>query len=327
MTKVTVLMTVYNGIPYVQQAVQSVIDQTLSDWRCVIVNDGSTDRTGEYLDSIRDERFFILHQQNSGISVALNNGLQHCTTPYIARLDADDVAVPTRLAEQVAFLQTCPEIGLVGTQVVPMGTQSLGKSLRLPLDHDAICSALIRGRHAVVHSSIMVRTELMQRLGGYWTLPMGEEYDMMLRLSEISRLANLDRVLLHYRVHRGSLTDNSMRLAQFRIALACELAIRRRAGLPAITVEEFERQRNARPVWQRTAEWFDIYARRQYRMAVADIYGGRPVGGRLRLALAALCSPRLTVERVLRMMPKSITNQATSRSCSLQLQGCDSQTF
>jgi len=326
MTTVTVLMTVYNGLPYVQQAVESVLDQTIADWRCVIVNDGSTDGTGEYLNSIRDERIFILHQQNSGISVALNNGLQHCTTPYIARLDADDVAVSTRLAEQVAFLQTHPEIGLVGTQVVPMGTRSLGKSLRLPLDHDAICRDLIRGLHAVVHSSIMVRTELMQALGGYWTLPMGEEYDLMLRLSEISRLANLDRVLLHYRVHRGSLTDNAMRVAQFRIALACELARRRQEGLPVITAEEFQSFRDARPWWRRAAESFDIYARRQYRIAVADIHGGQPVRGRARLALAALCSPRLTFERMLRMIPTSTSKSTTSRALALPPQGCDTQT-
>lgn len=306
MTKVTVLMTVYNGLPFVRQAVQSILDQTLSDWRCVIVNDGSTDGTGDFLASIRDERFVILHQQNAGISVAMNNGLQHCTTRYVARLDADDVAVPTRLAEQVAYLDAHPEIGLVGTQVVPMGERRLGRSLKLPLEHNAIMSGLLLGRHAVVHSSIMLCTELLRQVGGYWTLPMGEEYDMMLRLGEVTKLANLDRVLLLYRVHRGSLTDRAMRLAQFRIALACELARRRQRGLPAITPEEFQALRDARPWWRRSAEAFDIHARRQYRIAVAEMHGHHPLRGRARLAWAALCSPRLTVERVIRVARSSM---------------------
>ena len=305
MTKVTVLMTVYNGLPFVRQAVESILDQTLTDWRFVIVNDGSTDGTRDYLESIRDERFAIVHQENAGISVAMNNGLQHCKTPYVARLDADDVALPTRLAEQVAFLDAHSNVGLVGTQVVPMGERRLGRSLTLPLEHEAIIGALISGRHAVVHSSIMLRTELLRQVGGYWTLPMGEEYDMMLRLGEVSQLANLDRVLLLYRVHQGSLTGKAMRLAQFRIALACELARRRRAGAPRITPEEFQALRDARPWLSRAVESFDIHARRQYRVAVAEMCGHHPLRGRARLAWAALCSPRLTVERVIRVVRNS----------------------
>lgn len=312
MTKVTVLMTVYNGMPFVRQAVQSVLDQTLTDWRCVIVNDGSTDGTSDFLASIRDERFVIVHQANAGISVAMNNGLQHCTTRYVARLDADDVAVTTRFAEQVAYLDAHPHVGLVGTQVVPMGERRLGKSLKLPLTHEAIMSALISGRHAVVHSSIMLRTDLLRQLGGYWTLPMGEEYDMMLRMGEVSKLANLNRVLLLYRVHQGSLTDKSMRLAQFRIALACELARRRHAGLPAISAEDFQALCNARPWWRRCAESFDIHARSQYRLAVAEMCGHHPIRGRARLGWAALCSPRLTVERVLRVARAGLPDRKRS---------------
>ena len=325
MTKVTVLTTVYNGLPYVRQAVQSVFDQTLPDWRCVIVNDGSTDGTGNFLESIRDERFVILHQPNAGISVAMNNGLQHCATRYVARLDADDVATPTRLAEQVAYLDANPDVGLVGTQVVPMGERRIGRSLKLPLQHDAILSALRSGRHAVVHSSIMLRTELLQQVGGYWTLPMGEEYDMMLRLGEVTKLANLDRVLLLYRVHRGSLTDRAMRLAQFRIALACELARRRQRGLPAITPEEFQAVRDARPWWRRSAESFDIHARRQYRVAVAEMCGHHPLRGRARLAWAALCSPRLTVERVIRVVRHSVATRKDSNGHSQQHEAITTQ--
>ena len=244
---VTILMPAYNGMPYLRDAVQSVRDQTLRNWRCVIVNDGSTDDTREFLDSIDDDRFVVRHQQNAGIAAAINHGLDYCDTKYVARLDADDVALPTRLAEQVAYMESHPDVGLVGSQVAPMGDSGSGRSLRLPLDHDAICEALLDGRHAMVHSSVMGRTALIKEIGGYWLYPIGEEYDLMLRLGEVSRLANIDRVLVHWRVHEQSLTGSKMRMTRFYIDYACELARRRQAGDPPISLDAV-REPSATPV-------------------------------------------------------------------------------
>src|SRR5215207_1243408 len=90
---VSVLIPVYNGMPYLRQAIESIFAQTLTNWQCVIVNDGSRDGTRDYLASIDDPRFLILEQENAGISAAINRGLQHCTARYVARLDADDIAL------------------------------------------------------------------------------------------------------------------------------------------------------------------------------------------------------------------------------------------
>ena len=302
---VTILMPAYNGMPYLRDAVQSVHDQTLRNWRCVIVNDGSTDDTREFLDSIDDDRFVVRHQPNAGIAAAINHGLAYCNTKYVARLDADDVALPTRLAEQVAYMESHPDVGLVGSQVAPMGDSGAGHSLRLPLDHDAICEALLDGRHAMVHSSVMGRTALIKEIGGYWLYPIGEEYDLMLRLGEVSRLANIDRVLVHWRVHEQSLTGSKMRMTRFYIDYACELARRRQAGVPLISLVQFETQRNARPFWKKWGEAINVHARCQYRIALAELYGGQRWRGSVRMAGAALCAPRLTVERFVRMLRPS----------------------
>lgn len=302
---VSILMPVYNGMPYLRQAVQSVLDQTLTNWQCVIVNDGSCDDTRDFLASIRDDRFLILDQQNAGISAAVNHGLRHCLAPYVARLDADDIALPTRLAEQTTFLDAHPEVALVGTQVVPMGAQGTGASLQLPTEHHAIMSALLAGRHAVAHSSAMIRTDVLRQLGGYWSLAFGEEYDLMLRIGEVAQLANLDRVLLHYRVHQASMNGSAMRRMRTSVAYACELARRRQSRLPAISFDDFQAQRNTRPRWQRWAETIDVHARAQYRVAQAELYGGQKLRGVARLAWAAACSPRLTIERLLRIAPPS----------------------
>src|SRR4051812_303703 len=180
--KVSILIPVFNGMPYLRQCIESVFAQMLEHWECVIVNDGSTDDTAEFLGTIDDERIIILNQENGGISAAVNHGLEHCRAPYVARLDADDIALPTRLNEQLAYLEAHPEVALVGTQVAPMGARGAGSSLNLPTTHDAIMGALLAARHAVAHSAVMIRRDVLQRIGGYWSLPYGEEYDLMLRV-------------------------------------------------------------------------------------------------------------------------------------------------
>jgi glycosyltransferase involved in cell wall biosynthesis len=295
-------MPAYNGMPYLRQAVDSVLRQTFVDWQCVIINDGSTDATREFLATLWDDRFVILHQENGGISAAVNHGLQHCTGEYIARLDADDIALPTRLAEQVAFLGAHPEVALLGTQVAPMGSLGAGSSLKLPTDHETIMSALMATRHGVAHSSIMLRADVLRAIGGYWSLAYGEEYDLMLRIGEQHRLANLDSVLLHYRVHQASMNGSAMRRMRLSVAYAVECALRRQNKLPPIPFEEFQAKRLARPRWQKITESIDIHARSQYRVAQAELYGGRRVRGTARLAWAALCSPQLTFERIYRIV-------------------------
>jgi glycosyltransferase involved in cell wall biosynthesis len=268
------------------------------------VNDGSTDGTRHYLEQLADVRFVVIHQDNTGIAGAVNAGLPQCTAKYIARLDADDIALPTRLAEQVAYLDQHPEVALVGTQIVPLGDRGAGSSLKLPLGHDAIMSALRAGRHAVAHSSVMMRADVLRRLGGYWAHAYGEEYDLMLRMGEMSRLANLDRVLLQYRVHQSSMNGSAMRRMRTSIDYACELARRRQVGEPALSYDAFLAERAARSWWCRAARTIDVHARSQYRVALAELYGGHPAQGTIRMAYAAACQPRLTVERVLRILQR-----------------------
>jgi glycosyltransferase involved in cell wall biosynthesis len=268
----------------------------------VIVNDGSRDGTRDYLEALDARRFVIIHQENTGISGAINRGLQYCSARYIARLDADDIALPTRLAEQIAFLDAHPEVGLVGTQVVPMGSHGAGSSLKLPTEHDAIMGDLIAARHAVAHSSAMIRTDVLREIGGYWSLSFGEEYDLMLRIGEVAKLANLDRVLLQYRVHQSSMNGSAMRRMRTSVLYACESARRRQVGMPPISFDDFRARRDARPRWQQVFESIDIHARNQYRYALAEMYGGRRFRGAARLAWAAACAPRLSMERVVRIM-------------------------
>jgi glycosyltransferase involved in cell wall biosynthesis len=306
MNSVSVLMTVFNGMPYLPLAVASVLSQTLRDFRFVIVNDGSTDGSVDYLNGLTDSRVTVVHQENQGTGPAANRGLQLCDTEFVARIDADDVAFPTRLERQHQFLTRHAEVGLAGTQVAPLGEAGAGRCLALPTKHEAICRALHNGRHAMSHSSVMIRASILKSIGGYWTQPLFDDWDMMIRVGEVSRLANLNEVLHYYRVHRGSLNGSSMDRVRLSIDYACESARRRRNGLPPISIETFKQQRDARPWWRQRWDGLENYALQQYRVASADMYGGRPLRGRARLAWAAVCAPQLTAARIARVVRYSV---------------------
>lgn len=299
---VAVLMTVYNGMPHVRDAVESVLSQSLKSIRFNIVNDGSTDGTADFLASLNDPRVHVYHQENQGTAAAANWGLEYCNAEFTARMDADDISLPTRLERQAEFLREHSDVGLVGTQVAPLGDLRVGMSLRLPTAHDDVMAALMKGNHGMAHSSIMFRTELLRKLGGYWRYPLIDDWDMMLRMGEAAALANIDEVLHHYRIHRGSLNGANMRLMRSHIAFACEQARRRQNGMDELTYDEFERECQKQPLWRRTADRVLAYSLNEYRVATAEILGGHPLTGYRRLAWAAACCPPLTVRRLRRMI-------------------------
>ena len=313
MSEVTVLMTVFNGMPYLAEAVDSILCQTLADFEFVIVDDGSTDGTSDYLNSIEDPRVRVIRQDNGGTAAAANHGLEHVDTRFVARMDADDISLPTRLSKQLAFMKQNPEVGVLGTQVVPVGNSGHGKSLALPCTHQELFSDMMCCKHGLAHSSVMIDSDRLKSIGGYWSLRLIDDWDMMLRMGEISQLANLDEVLVHYRVHSGSLNGTDMLRMRRSIAYAAELAQLRQADMPPISYETFVETLDNAPLSHRIAERARVFALTQYRIAVADQCGGRKIAGTLRLGFAALFSPQRTFDRIGRMMRFSSRPQTTSQ--------------
>lgn len=299
---VSVLLTVYNGMPYLQEAVESICEQTYKRWKMVIVNDGSSDDTEQYLNTLLDDdRFVIIHQENGGTAVASNNGLKHCDTEFLARMDSDDVCHPERLERQVEFLRNNPKVGLVGSQIVPLGSQKAGKPIQLATDHKTIYAQLRQGQHAMCHPTILMRTDVLKGIGGYWKQNgMFDAWDMFLRMGEAAELSNLNEPLLHYRIHTGSINGKHMRKLRASIDFACELASRRERGLDDISYAEFFERREKRSFFGRIRHEVGVYALLQYRLALIDMLGGHPLRGYGRLGWSALCSPARTVNRLMR---------------------------
>jgi glycosyltransferase involved in cell wall biosynthesis len=219
------LMAVHDGAPWLREAVDSVLGQTLRDIELIVVDDGSTDDTAAMLGRVDDLRLSVLRQARAGLTVSLNRALRLATAPLVARLDADDVALPERLARQVAFLDAHPEVGVLGTG--SFDTDEPGRVLatyRPPESDAAIRRALIR-RNPFVHSSIMMRRSVLDAAGGYdETVAVAQDYELWLRLSRLTGLANLGEPLV-----RRRLGADRISIRRDRERLRTEVAVKLRA--------------------------------------------------------------------------------------------------
>lgn len=303
MPRITVSINAYNGMPYLVDAVESIQNQTIKDWELLIVNDGSTDGTSEYLKKLTDPRIRVLEQENRGTAASSNRAIADSKSEFIARMDADDISLPNRLEELLRFMDANPTVGMAGSQAVWFGEHGIGKSLKLPTTHDEIWKALMGGYHAMVHATLIMRTEVIKKVGGYWQYRQyDDDTDMMLRMGEASKLANIDKVLYHYRILPGSLSGASMKRVRFSYDYSIELARLRGLGLPSMSPEAFAESLQSRAWWVRAADACEFHGRVQYRQAVQEMFNKKPLLGRLRLGWASLCAPRLTLQRVLRIL-------------------------
>ena len=201
---VSVLMAVHDGAPWVRDAVASVLTQTLENLELIVIDDGSTDATPEILARVSDPRLRVERRERVGLTRSLNVALGLARSALIARLDADDEALPERLERQRAFLDAHAEVGLLGTgarEVDEAGRTA--REIRPPADDRAIRRALIR-RNPFVHSSVMMRRSVLERAGGYdEALPVAQDYDLWMRMSRLTRLANLPEPLVVRRLPPG----------------------------------------------------------------------------------------------------------------------------
>lgn len=191
MTKVSVLMTVYNGMPLLPRAIESLLSQQYNDLELIVVNDASTDTTLEFLNTVADKRLKIINNGKLGRGKALNKGLEHCIGLYIAINDADDFSLPERLSKQVAFLEAHPEYGLVGTNFIKLFPDGKKEYSNKPLDNDTLRLEL--SKHSCIqHSAVLFRKSVLDQIGGYNTnIKYLFDRDIYIRVAETSKIANL----------------------------------------------------------------------------------------------------------------------------------------
>jgi hypothetical protein len=223
--KVSVVMPVYNGEAYLNEALESVLEQPFTDWELIAVDDGSRDDSAEILAryAAADSRIRVLRNEtNVGVSATLNRGWREARGAYIARLDADDIALSERFARQVAFLDGHETVAVVGTNAILIDPQGRRlSSTRLPTRSAAIHSTLLR-HNCLNHPSVMLRRAALEEASGY-RFDGVEDYDLWLRIAERHDLANLPDTLILYRIHPEQVSlrtveDKALRIAAVRAA-------------------------------------------------------------------------------------------------------------
>ena len=200
MPKITVLMPVYNCELYIREAIDSILNQTLTDFEFLIIDDASTDKTVEVIKTYNEGRIkLVVKPSNTGYTNSLNYGLQVAKGEYIARMDGDDISFSERFAKQVAFLDANPDVVLCGSwfSIIDSGTVK-----KLPENNEAIKLALLRG-NCIAHPSVMMRKQILNELSVVYDVSKepAEDYDLWVRLLSLGKLHNLQEALLNYRMH------------------------------------------------------------------------------------------------------------------------------
>ncbi|MCC6580766.1 MAG: glycosyltransferase [Phycisphaeraceae bacterium] len=232
---VSVVMPVYNGQAYLRQAARSILDQSLNDLELIAVDDGSTDASLDILTQLASEdgRVRVIQQAHEGIVVALNRGCAEAKSPLIARMDCDDIADSSRLADQTAFLKVHDRVALVGTAARVIGPAGQVSHILAPPTEPAEVRRQLQHSCCMIHPSVMLRREVLRTFGGYRApLRHAEDYDLWLRISERHDVANLAKPLLSCRVHGGQVSTTTL-VTQAVRALSAQVAAQwRRQGRP-----------------------------------------------------------------------------------------------
>ncbi|MGH0033104.1 MAG: glycosyltransferase [Myxococcota bacterium] len=205
--RVTVLLPVHQGARFLAEAIESIIEQSFDDLELLIVDDGSTDATPDVIAGFADPRIrCVRNEEHRGLVATLDQGLRLARGELVARMDADDVSLPDRIARQVAFMDAHPEVGACGTWAVTFGDVE-GRPMEYPTGSEDVRCQLIF-ENALAHPTVCLRRawfgkgELAYRESDLHA----EDYGLWVRASERFPLANLGEVLLRYRMHAGSVS-------------------------------------------------------------------------------------------------------------------------
>lgn len=206
--QISVVMSVYNAGSYLQEAIDSILNQTFTDFEFIIVNDGSTDTSLTIINACNDARIKLINNDgNKGLIYSLNKAFSLASGKYIARMDADDISIPERLQLQYQYMEANPQIGVCGGHTLHFSTSGAAVT-RSFLTHQEILGWMLFNS-SVVHPTLMLRVSCLRELGHYFdsSYTHAEDYELWSRLLFKCRFASVDAVLLKYRVHEGQVTQ------------------------------------------------------------------------------------------------------------------------
>ncbi len=325
---VSVLMSCYNAARWLGEAIESVLRQTHTDFEFIIVDDGSKDDTPTILQrySASDARIVIITKPNTGLGDSLNVGIRQVRGDWIARLDADDICEPTRLARQLELAQSNPSLVFVGSGLVIIDEHGAKLAIHhYPTRHTALLRQLRQMRKFPPHSSAMFRTTAARSIGGYRTrIRRAQDWDLWLRLSSTGELGCVDEPLVRIRKHADQIShEESGRRQKVDSRLSATSYWLRSSGR-SDPVSDDEKRFNAFRDWvdSRLAQE-GLYAAEALRAQLNSLIHGAPnsLVGVLRMVETSLKHPsvvlrlvwqRFTGENLARRMAQEWTSRESS---------------
>jgi glycosyltransferase involved in cell wall biosynthesis len=293
---ITITLPVYNAMPLLKNTVESVLNQSFKEFAFVIIDDGSTDDSLEYLSSLTDKRIHLITRKNKGLGYTLNELFSLSKTKYVARLDADDICHKDRIKEQIDFMENNPDVVMAGTGIHFICDNVAVKASPTIIKHDTIVEKLLIKRFSICHPSVIILNKAFKQVGGYQIDGAGEDLDFFLRMSEVGRLANIDRDLLGYRLSFSSLSmskRNELHLG-YDYALKCYFA--RSEGVDEPGFIDFSKSH--RSIKNNMANRVDELSEQVYRAAIFAKARRQKIRFLVALFLAAILRPRTACFRV-----------------------------
>ena len=243
MTVLSVVLPVHNGEATLDEAISSIRRQTSGDFELLVIDDRSEDRSAAIAarHAAEDGRVRLLSNPGQGLIAALNFGIERTTAPLLARMDADDVARPTRFERQLERMAAEPDLLVLGTATVQVDAAGRLLELVTPPSDPVEISRVLERVNAIAHPTVFMRRDAVESVGGYRRAYLrAEDYDLWLRLAERGKLANLTEPLLEYRI-----------AGRFRPPLFARQVLSEMAARAAATL-----RRSGRP--DPTGQWDDI---------------------------------------------------------------------
>lgn len=207
--EVSVLLPVYNGAPYIREALDSILAQSHPSFEVIAINDGSTDATAAILAGYTDPRLRIIHQENAGLAVTLHRGVALAHGKFVARQDADDISQPERLSLQHKYLLERPDCGLVGawSRIMVDGVATDRRHAHPTTNGELQMWQVFD--NFFVHTAVMFRKDIALQAGNYPLEPEHyppEDFYLWSRIARISKIGNIDKELVIYREVPGSIS-------------------------------------------------------------------------------------------------------------------------
>ena len=291
--RISVVMPVRDGEAYLAEAVESILSQTFADFEFIIIDDGSKDRTPDILKEFakRHSRIRLHRIEGRGIVAALNLGIAVAQSEYIARMDADDIALPQRFAVQLEQMDADPDLLVLGSAAIEIDTNGAetGRSRLVAGSGDV--RAALAFRCALIHPTVLARREPVVAVGGYrQALTYAEDYDLWLRLARIGPLANSAEPLLKLRRHPTQISRIRSLEQRGAAALARRLAFDRAepvkielGGSPGQAMAEHlrSRHRSRKPISDSEAKDLSVMLRACSRLGTMDTRSMREIGSRI----------------------------------------------